>query len=364
MSGGSLAPLMATVPLHAMHERLGARFVPFGGFDMPVQYSGILAEHAAVRTAAGLFDVSHMSNLWVEGPGAEELLSRTLAADPKRLKQGRAQYTVACKEDGTIIDDLIFYRFGPQRFHVLPNAGMNATFLDWFSKHKRGDVKITDVSRSLAILALQGPKARKILESVLPHLAAVKRFGFIEWTMAEGSGFVSGTGYTGEDGVELILPNAAAERVWSQLMEAGQEAGLVPCGLGARDTLRLEKGFCLAPHEFKGGRSPLEAGLEWVVHWEHDFIGRAALESQKAAGTHDRLVALRASGRGIPREGCLVEDAEKEVGVVTSGTLSPTLRTGIALAYVRPQVAGAGTGLGIRVRDALVACQVVKPPFC
>jgi aminomethyltransferase len=304
-----------------------------------------------------------MSTLWVQGEGAQALLSATLAADPARVKQGRAQYTVACRPDGTIIDDLIFYRFGADRFHVVPNAGMNQTFVDWFRQHAKGDVEVLDFSRQLCILALQGPKAPDVLASAYPDLAGVKRFGAKEWETTAGHAFVSGTGYTGEAGVELVVPNAAAASCWRHLLSCGRETGLVPAGLGARDTLRLEKGFCLAPHEFKGGRSPLEAGLGWVVHWDHDFVGRKALEAQKDLGEHDRLVGLKVHGRGIPREDCPVVRGGARVGVVTSGTMSPSLKTGIALAYVAPEAAEAGTELAVEVRGRPVDAVVAKLPF-
>lgn len=351
------------VPLHDVHAAAGARFTEFAGFQMPLQYESILAEHEAVRERAGLFDVSHMSNLWVEGDDAEALLARTVVSDPAKVKAGRAQYTVACRPDGTIIDDLIFWRLADGRFHVVPNAGMNTTFVDWFAQHAEGDVRVLDMSRELCILALQGPKARGILEAAHPEVADVKRFGLKEMEFAAGHGFVSGTGYTGEDGVEFMVPNASAASCWRHLMSVGKDDGLVPCGLGARDTLRLEKGFCLAPHEFKGGRSPLEAGLGWVIHWDHDFVGKEALESQKDADDHDRLAGLKATGRGIPREGCDVALNERKVGVVTSGTMSPTLRTGIALAYLRPDAAREGTDVFVDVRGRPVGAKVVKLPF-
>jgi aminomethyltransferase len=351
------------VPLHGLHEAAGAKFTEFAGFDMPVQFTSILDEHRAVREHAGLFDVSHMSNLWVRGKDAADLLSRTLAADARKVKDGRAQYTVACRDDGTILDDLIFYRFDENTFHVVPNAGMNKTFVDWFSKHAKGDVKIEDVSRAMCILALQGPNAREILDRTYAGLAIIKRFAFIEWNTTGGHGFVSGTGYTGEDGVELVVPNEAAANVWKNLLDEGKDLGLLPCGLGARDTLRLEKGFCLAPHEFKGGRSPLEANLAWVVDWEHEFVGKGALERQKEDAGHDRLVGLVARERGIPREDCRVRREGSEVGVVTSGTMSPSLRKGIALAYVTPEAAAKGARVAVDVRGRDVACDVVKPPF-
>lgn len=351
------------VPLHEVHKAAGARFTEFAGFEMPLQFESILSEHEAVRSAAGLFDVSHMSNLWLEGDDAEALLAWTMASNPGKVKVGRAQYTVACREDGTIIDDLIFWRLPDGRFHVVPNAGMNQTFVDWFGRHAEGDVRVLDMSRELCIVALQGPKARTILRAAHPEVADVPKFGLQEMEFATGHGFVSGTGYTGEDGVEFVVPNASAASCWRHLMSVGKDDGLKPCGLGARDTLRLEKGFCLAPNEFKGGRSPLEAELGWLIHWDHDFVGKEALEAQKAAGDHERLVGLRATGRGIPREGCDVTAGGKTVGVVTSGTMSPTLRTGIALAYVRPDAAEPGSDVTVDVRGRHVPAEVVKPPF-
>lgn len=356
-------PRPMRVPLHEVHAAAGARFTEFAGFQMPLQFDSILAEHKAVRTAAGLFDVSHMSNLWIEGDDAEALLTRTLASDPAKVKAQRAQYTVACRNDGTIIDDLIFWRLPDGRFHIVPNAGMNSTFVEWFGQHAEGDARVLDMSRDLCILALQGPKARGILEAAHAEVADVKKFGLKEMEFSAGHGFVSGTGYTGEDGVEFVVPNASAASCWRHLISVGADQGLVPCGLGARDTLRLEKGFCLAPHEFAGGRTALEAGLSWLIDWDHEFVGRQALAAQKDAGDHDRLVGLKATGRGIPREGCPVTHDGAEAGVVTSGTMSPSLRTGIALAYLRPGASEPGIRVAIDVRGRDVPAEVVAPPF-
>lgn len=355
-------PRAMRVPLHDAHARLGARFVEFAGFEMPVQYSSILEEHAAVRQRAGLFDVSHMSNLWIRGAGAKKLLSETVCTNPEKIKVGRASYTTALREDGTIIDDLIYYKFSEDEFHVVPNAGMNHTLTSWFTAHAGPNVTVEDVSREYCIFALQGPKTREILRRAAPDAVEVKKFGFVERKYGRRKGFVSGTGYTGEDGVEFVVPNEDAVHLFESLLKAGG-ADLKPVGLGARDTLRLEKGYCLAGHEFAGGRTPLEAGLEWTVHWDHDFEGKAELESQKSKDDFDRLVGLLCEDRGIPRQDFPIMMDHRAVGKVTSGTLSPTLNQGIALGYVPKSESAVGTQLAVDVRGRPLRARVAKLPF-
>lgn len=352
------------VPLHDRHAELGARFVEFAGFEMPVLYTGILEEHRAVRERAGLFDVSHMSNLWVRGPHATELLLRTLGTNAERLREGHASYTVALREDGTIIDDLIYYKFGPQEYHIVPNAGMNKVMTSWLQAHAAPDTSVEDASREYCILALQGPRARSILSRSMPGPAAeTKKFQFAEVRVGKRKGFVSGTGYTGEDGLEIVVPNDEGRRLFSEILSQGKPDGLVPVGLGARDTLRLEKGYCLAAHEFAGGRTPLEAGLGWTLQVDHDFVGRPSVEAQRTDGTYDRLVGLRMEDRAIPRQGYPVVREGIRVGSVTSGTMSPSLHVGIALGYVPPDAAAPGTRLGVDVRGTAAPCGVVKLPF-
>jgi aminomethyltransferase len=347
--------------LHAEHVRLGARMVEFGGFDMPVQYSSILEEHQAVRTAAGLFDVSHMSNLWVAGPEAVATLARSLVADVSRIPVGGTKYSVVLRDDGTILDDLYVFHV-PRGYHVVPNAGQNEVVASRLRSLGRAEVH--DVTASTAILALQGPRAAEILAAAMGRsFDDVKRFHVTQAPQLGADAFVSRTGYTGEDGFELVFPAARAVEVWRSLLAAGQPRGLKPCGLGARDTLRLEKGYCLAGNEFAGGRTPLEAGLSWLIHWEHDFAGRDALLRQKEKGPAQRLVGLRVVEKGIPRHGMPVVKDEREVGVVTSGTLSPTLKEGIALAYVDGALAGVGSKLAVAIRDRPAAAEVVKLPF-
>jgi aminomethyltransferase len=347
--------------LHEAHVALGARMVPFAGFDMPVQYEGILQEHEAVRKAAGLFDVSHMSNLWVTGPEAVATLNKALVADVGQVPVGGTKYSAILRDDGTILDDLYVFHL-PRGYHVIPNAGMNEEVAQRI--RSLGGAKVEDVTAQTAILALQGPKAQAILEACTGRsYADLKRFHLTQAPQLGQDAFISRTGYTGEDGFELVFPAAKAPEVWKDLLEVGKPHGLAPTGLGARDTLRLEKGYCLAGHEFAGGRTPLEAGLSWLIHWDHDFAGKKALLDQKAAGPRQKLVGLKATGKGIPRQDCPVEKGGQRVGVVTSGTLSPMLREGIALAYVDVAHAAVGTELEILVREKPVAAKVVKLPF-
>ncbi|HWH09087.1 MAG TPA: glycine cleavage system aminomethyltransferase GcvT [Candidatus Thermoplasmatota archaeon] len=347
--------------LHERHVHLGARMVEFAGFDMPIQYSGILEEHEAVRAAAGLFDVSHMSNLWVTGPDAAATLTKALAADVHRIPVGGTKYSVILHDDGTILDDLYVFHV-PRGYHVVPNAGQNEAVARRI--REAGPAPVEDVTMRTAILALQGPKAEAILSAAMGRsFADLKRFHV---TQAPGLGqdaFISRTGYTGEDGFELVFPGDRAGEVWDLLLKVGKPHGLKPVGLGARDTLRLEKGYCLAGNEFAGGRTPLEAGLSWVVQWDHEFAGKAALERQKAEGVKRKLVGLKVTGKGIPRHGMPVQKDGHTLGVVTSGTLSPTLKEGIALAYVDAAHAAVGTKLDVLVREKPVAAEVVKLPF-
>lgn len=347
--------------LHAQHVALGARMVEFAGFDMPVQYAGILEEHEAVRTAAGLFDVSHMSNLWATGPDAAATLSKALVADIGAIPVGGTKYTAILETDGTIVDDLYVFHV-PRGYHVVPNAGMNEVVAR--AIRQAGLAPVEDVTSRTAILALQGPAAARILEDAMQRsFADLKRFTLTQAPQLGADAFISRTGYTGEDGFELIFPTERAPETWDLLLKVGKPHGLKPIGLGARDTLRLEKGFCLAGNEFAGGRTPLEAGLGWLIHWDHDFVGKAPLAKQKQEGPKQKLVALKVSGKGIPRHGMPVAKEGHVVGVVTSGTLSPTLKEGIALAYVPTPLAAVGNELDIVVREKPVAARVVKLPF-
>ena len=335
--------------------------VEFAGYEMPVQYTSILEEHEAVRTSAGLFDVSHMSNLWVTGPDAVATLSKALVADVGAVPVGGSKYTAILRDDGTILDDLYVFHL-PRGFHVIPNAGQNAAVASRISS--MGTARVEDVTERTAILALQGPKAAEILEKALDRsFSDLKRFHLTQAPSLGEDAFISRTGYTGEDGFELVFPGDRAPETWDLLLKVGKAHGLKPVGLGARDTLRLEKGYCLAGNEFASGRTPLEAGLGWLIHWDHEFAGKAPLVKQKAEGPKRKLVALKVTGKGIPRHGMPVAKGGREVGEVTSGTMSPTLKEGIALAYVETALAAAGTELDIMVREKPVAARVVKLPF-
>lgn len=345
-------------PLHKVHAELGASFVEFAGYDMPVHYGSIKEEHATVRAAAGLFDVSHMSNLWVTGPKAAAAIAKVTPSDPAKVPVGKGKYTVILREDGTILDDAFYFKLADDRFYLIPNAGRNAVVADHLRQHTVG-VKVEDVTATTGILALQGPKARDILAAASRD-EAPKFHHLNTMTLAGVECLVSGTGYTGEKGVELYVPAAGVVQVWNHLLQVGKSHGLKPIGLGARDTLRLEKGYCLAGNEFEGGRTPLEAGLEWAMDWSGDFVGKNRLRLQQNEGSHARLVGLRQE-KGIPRHGYAVHKDGQTIGKVTSGTLSPTLEQGIALAYVKG--VGVGDWVNVDVRGKAMPAEIVKLPF-
>ena len=354
-------------PLHHIHEKLGARFTEFAGFEMPVMFSSIKEEHLAVRTSVGLFDVSHMSNVWIYGKDAQKLLSLITVADAAKAGTQQSQYTEILREDGTIIDDTIFMNLS-DKYMMIPNAGMNTIVTKWLNdqakKHKL-DVKIEDVSREYAILAIQGPKARDTLQKLTnTDLNSVQFFGCQYADIADVPCIISHTGYTGELGFELqITPAKKAEQVFNAILDAGKEFGIKPIGLGARDTLRLEKCFMLAGNEFHGGKTPLEATLGWTISWDHEFIGKQALMKQKEKGTFERMTCLECVDKGIPRHECEIQKDGKRIGIVTSGTLSPCLNNGIAMGYVHPDHRAEGTVLNIMIRDKPVKAKVIKPPF-
>ena len=339
-----------TTPLRAQHEALGARFTPFAGFEMPLQYEGILAEHRAVREACGVFDVSHMSDLDVPLEDAEALAS-ALGADVTQLPEGASKYTVLLHEDGTILDDLIVTRL-PDRFHLVANAGMNEAVTEVLHAH---GCLVGDLTFELCILAVQGPEARAVIEQAVGVDAWAPRFQ--ARPLHGGPGFTSGTGYTGEPGVELVLPIDEAEATLEDLIKAGA----TPCGLGARDTLRLEQGYALAGNEFDPPVTPVEARLLWTLDLDHPFRGRDAVLARKEAGARQVLTGIRLTERGIPRRGCTVLLGEEEVGTVSSGTMSPSLGEGIALAYLTPAASAPDTNVAVDVGG--LAGIVTRPPF-
>jgi aminomethyltransferase len=357
-------------PLAEGHRALGARMVGFAGWEMPLQYAGILAEHRAVRERAGIFDLSHMGELWVSGPDAAAGLARALVSIPGSLPPGRAQYSLICAPDGGVIDDLIVYRPAEDRFLVVPNASNASVVADALRERLAGlEAGLDDASYRTALIAVQGPAAVGIvspLASADLDIGSLRSYAMATGPVAGIDAHVARTGYTGEDGFELFVAWDDAPALWSALLEAGAGAGLVPCGLGARDTLRLEAGMPLYGNELDRATTPFEAGLGRVVRLDagHDFVGRDALQAAAQTGPRRTLVGLELRGPGIARHGYRVLDGQGgTIGTITSGTLSPTLGRAIAMAYVPPTMSTPGTMLAVEVRATRVPAEVVPLPF-
>ncbi len=361
-------------PLHDVHLALGARMVPFAGFEMPVQYTGIIDEHMAVRTAAGLFDVSHMGEVFARGPHAFDFVQNLVTNDAARLTDGRAMYTVMCQPDGGIVDDLLVYRLGSEEYMLVINASNIESDFAWMQANNPMGAALSNVSDEIALLAVQGPKSFDIVQSLVGDALDLDTIRFYHFAPQAPGAFLgcswailSHTGYTGERGLEIYCKAEDAVRVWVAIMEAGTPHGLKPAGLGARDTLRLEAGYCLYGNDISRETNPLEAGLGWLVKFDKgDFVGREALLRVKEAGPARKLVGLVTEGRGVPRHGYPILDTEgTEIGVVTSGTQSPVLGQGIALGYVpnEPAFTTPGARLSIGVRNRTLPAVVTKPPF-
>ena len=350
-----MADALQRTPLHDRHVAAGARLVPFAGWEMPVQYEGIRAEHEAVRTRAGVFDVSHMGEIETSGPDAEAFLQRVLSNDVTKLADGGAQYSVLCQDDGGVLDDLFSYRLG-DRFLTVTNASNHESDLAWFRKQADGfDVELADKLHDLAMLAVQGPEARGIVAG-LTDGELPKRFKTATLTVAGQDGvLVCGTGYTGEDGVELIVPAAAAPAVWDAVVEAGAQ----PAGLGARDTLRLEVCFHLYGNDLTTGRGPIEAGLGWCCKEDTGFVGSDAVRAVREAGPQEKLAPFAITGPGIARQGNPVVGG----GEVTSGTMSPSLGYAIGMAYLPAEKAQPGTEIEIDVRGKIRTAEVREKPL-
>jgi len=343
-------------PLHGRHVAAGARLVPFAGWEMPVQYTGILQEHMAVRERAGIFDVSHMGEVETAGPGAEALLQRLLSNDVTKLAEGGAQYSVLCNPDGGVLDDLFTYRLGPDRFLTVTNAANHERDLAWFRDHAQGhDATVRDRIADYAMLAVQGPDARGVV-AALADAELPRRFKTTQLTVAGVPGvLVCGTGYTGEDGVELLVAPDRATTVW----DAVTAHGVTPVGLGARDTLRLEACFHLYGNDLSEDRNPIEAGLGWCCKEDTDFIGAPPIRAARAAGTAEKLVPFAITGPGIARQGNPVVGG----GVVTSGTHSPVLGQGIGLVYLPAERTVPGTAFEIDVRGKRRGAEVRTKPL-
>lgn len=352
-------------PLYELHRRLGARLVPFAGFEMPVQYAGILAEHAAVRSAAGLFDVSHMGQLHLRGPGAVAAVERLVSSPVASLKTGRVRYGLLCNETGGIVDDVTVYRLSDDALMLCVNAANIEKDWRWVVRHAGQGVTATNRSAETALLALQGPASAAVLAPLCDvDLGRLRRFAFAEGTVAGRPALVSRTGYTGSDGFELYLEAGAGETVFEALLEAGRPHGLAPAGLGARDTLRLEAALPLYGHELDDSTSPLEAGLErFVKRGAGGFLGAEAIERRAAAGHPRALVGFVVDGRGVARAEHAILHEGRPVGRVTSGAPSPTLGKPIGLGYVPPALATPGTLFEIMIRDRGVPARIVRTPF-
>jgi len=357
---------MKRTPLFNKHVSLGAKMVPFAGFEMPVQYSGLTEEHFAVREKAGLFDVSHMGQFFIEGPGAKDLLQYVATNNADALKDGKAQYTCLTNENGGIVDDLIVYKIADEKYFVVVNASNIDKDWNHINNHNTFEAIMTNASDEMSLLAIQGPKATEILQKLTP--IQLQDLPYYHFTIGEVAGIqdiiISNTGYTGSGGFEIYFKNEDAEKLWDDLMLAGEEFGMLPCGLGARDTLRLEKGFCLYGNDLDDNTTPLEAGLGWITKFDKDFVAKDILEKQKSEGVTKKLAGFEMQEKAIPRNGYPVVDAEgKTIGKVTSGTMSPMKKTGIGLAYLDTDFTKVGTEIFIQIRNKNIPAQVVKPPF-
>lgn len=346
-------------PLYDAHEAAGAKLVPFAGWEMPVTYEGVRPEHIAVRTGCGVFDVSHMGEIETAGPGALGFLQRVLSNDVSKIEVGGAQYSVLCRPDGGVLDDLFTYRLADQRYLTVTNAANHERDLEWFRAHApESEVEVTDALDAYAMLAVQGPEARRIVAD-LTDTELPPRMRATTLDLDGSEALVCGTGYTGEDGVEVLTPPEHAPGLWQALLDRGA----TPAGLGARDTLRLEVCFHLYGNDLSTERNPIEAGLGWCCADDTGFIGSDTVAAAREAGPAERLVPFALTERGIPRQGNAVLAAGEPAGVVTSGTLSPCLERGVGMAYVRSDVAEAGTEVEIDVRGRRRPARIESRPL-
>jgi aminomethyltransferase len=350
--------------LFGLHQRLGARMTAFGGFEMPVSYSGIIEEHLAVRSRAGIFDLGHMGEFELTGAGALGMLERAMSNSAARLEVGRAQYTLMCTPEGGTIDDLIAYRLGDARYMLCVNASNIAPDREWLLELGAKDAGFRDLSEETGLVAVQGPQALAILQPLAnAPLDAMRRFAVIEAEVAGRRCVVARTGYTGEEGLELFTAASGAEALFGAILEAGAPAGMLPCGLGARDTLRMEAGLPLYGHELDRATSPLEAGLDAFVKLGREFVGAAALAAQRREGLRRRLIGIRTDdGRSVARQGYKLFVGDREVGIVTSGTFAPTFNRPLGMAYLASE-AGARESVEVEIRNRRVGAAVTALPF-
>ncbi len=357
---------MKNTALSHIHEQLGAKMVPFAGYNMPVSYEGVNAEHETVRKAVGVFDVSHMGEFLITGPKAMDLIQKVCSNDVSKIVDGQAQYNCLPNETGGIVDDLIVYRFESEKWLLVVNASNIDKDWDWITKHNTLGAEMRNLSDDYSLLAIQGPKAIEAMQSLTSEdLSAIK---FYHFKVADFAGIehviISATGYTGSGGFEIYCKNNEVEQVWNKVMEAGKNFGIKPIGLAARDTLRLEMGFCLYGNDINDTTSPLEAGLGWITKFTKDFTNSENLKKQKEEGVKRKLIGFELNERGIPRHDYEIVDKDgKNIGIVTSGTMAPSLNKGIGMGYVTVENSEPGTEIFIQIRNKPVAATIVKTPF-
>lgn len=357
---------MKNTALTSTHIALNAKMVPFAGYNMPVSYEGVNAEHETVRKAVGVFDVSHMGEFLITGENSLELIQKISSNDASKLTDGKAQYSCMPNNNGGIVDDLIIYRFNEEKYLLVVNASNIEKDWNWISQHNSMDATMRDISDEYSLLAIQGPKAAEAMQSLTKvDLSAIKFYTFEVAPFADVENvIISATGYTGSGGFEIYCKNEDVQQIWDRVFEAGAQYGIKPIGLAARDTLRLEMGFCLYGNDIDDTTSPIEAGLGWITKFTKDFVNAEALKEQKEEGPKRKLVGFELNERGIPRHGYeIVDDNGKVIGNVTSGTMSPSLDKGIGMGYVPTEFATPGSQINIQIRKKALPATVVKMPF-
>ncbi|WOD43835.1 glycine cleavage system aminomethyltransferase GcvT [Hwangdonia lutea] len=357
---------MKNTALNQTHIALGAKMVPFAGYNMPVQYEGVNAEHETVRNSVGVFDVSHMGEFLIEGEHALDLIQKVSSNDASKLTIGKAQYSCLPNDDGGIVDDLIIYKLKEQTYLLVVNASNIEKDWNWIQSKNDVGATMRNLSEDYALLAIQGPKAIEAMQSLTSHdLSSIKFYNFVVGDFAGVEHvIISATGYTGSGGFEIYCKNAEVKQIWDKVFEAGADYGIKPIGLAARDTLRLEMGYCLYGNDIDETTSPLEAGLGWILKFTKDFTNSEALKAEKERGTERKLVAFKLDDRGIPRQGYDIVDGNgKKIGIVTSGTMSPSLGIGIGLGYVPNVFAAVDSKINIQIRKNAVPATIIKLPF-
>lgn len=357
---------MKITALNQIHKDSGAKMVPYAGYEMPVQYAGVSQEHMTIRNGVGVFDVSHMGQFRFTGSRAEELLQNLTTNDVTKLKKNQAQYTCLLNEQGGIIDDLILYKLNDKDYLAVVNAGCLEKDWAWVNEQNKYNVTIENQSDDTSVLAIQGPKAIESMQSLTDIDLSKIKFYHTETGNFAGveNVIISATGYTGSGGFEIYFDAKESEKIWNAIMKAGANYGIEPCGLAARDTLRLEKGYCLYGNDINEDTTPLEAGLGWITKLKTDFIGADVLRKQKEEGIQRKLIAFKMVDKGIPRQGYVIADKDgNEIGNVTSGTQSPMLKEGIGLGYVKINLANLGEEIYIQIRNKSVKAEIVKTPF-